>query len=287
MTKETMPVTLRELLGCGTRLGITHVEETPGIFQSVRRVLIAPRRGEAGTLEPPLPQTVVIVPPAAPCGGRDDGRGWRLSPFFCPEIAGVAVSEMQHMPDYLRRFSKATGMPVFASRFDASLLNSRLVGLIREKSERAATVHGVLVEFSGMGILIMGASGIGKTACGLDLITRGGRWIADDAVVLQGRGDILYGRGHERTRQFIAVRGRGLIRAESLLGAENLREETRVGVIIRFAAETEQRRLLAEGLNPPVCDIVGVTLPSRCLAAGGCPSRMAGQVTEVVREILA
>ncbi|MHB9097655.1 MAG: hypothetical protein ACYC5X_07520 [Syntrophales bacterium] len=283
-----MPVTLGELLVCGARLGITHVSEASGIFHSVLRVLISHRRGETGAMQQLLlPHTIMIVPPDAPYGGGDAGQRWSPSPFSRRNIACVVVSEMQHIPDDFMRFSEATGMPVFASRYDASLLKSRLVGLIREKSERAVTVHGVLVEVSGLGVLILGASGIGKTACGLDLIARGGRWIADDAVVLEGRGDILYGRGHERTRTFIAVRGSGLIRAELLLGAESLRDETRVGVIIRFVGDAEKKRVIAGGWNRPVCEIVGVPLPCRCLADGGGPSRMAGQVTEVVRELLA
>lgn len=287
MSKEIMPVTLRELLACGTRLGITHVSETPGILQSVSRVLISHGQADAETPEPLLPQTIMIVPPAAPGGGGDAGRSWFLSPPSCRNIACVALSETHRMPDCLRRFSEATGMPVFASRYDASLLQSRLVGLIREKGERVVTLHGVLVEVSGVGVLIMGASGIGKTACGLGLVSRGARWIADDAVVLEGRGDMLYGRGHERTRPFISVRGRGVVRADLLLGAEALREETRVGVIIRFVGDAGQRRVPAGDRRRSVCRIVGVTLPCRCLADGGNPSRMAGRVTEAVRELIA
>ncbi len=282
-----MPVTLGELLACGTRLGITHALEGPGVFHSVRRVHISPRQADAGTLEPLLPQTIMIVPPGAPRGGGDAGRSWCLPPVSCRNIACVALSEMQHMPEDFLRFSEATGMSVFASRYDASLLHSRLVGLIREKSERVVTVHGVLVEVSGVGVLITGASGIGKTACGLDLIARGGRWIADDAVVLEGRGDLLYGRGHERTRPFIAVRGRGLLRADLLLGAEALREETRVGVNIRLVGDAGEGRVIAGGPRRSVCEIVGVALPCRCIAERGGPSRMAGQVAEVVRGLLA
>ncbi len=99
-------------------------------------------------------------------------------------------------------------------------------------------LHGVLIRLSGQGVLITGDSGIGKTACGLELVNRGGCWIADDAVILEGRGDLLYGRGHHRTRKWIAVRDRGILDARDLLGAEAVRDETRVNVIIRFVRDS-------------------------------------------------
>ena len=102
-------------------------------------------------------------------------------------------------------------------------------------------VHGVLVRLSGQGVLMTGDSGIGKTECGLELVNRGSKWIADDAVILERRGDLLYGRGHRRTRRLIAVRGRGILDVHELLGTGAIREETRVDVIIRFVRQTDRK----------------------------------------------
>ena len=145
--------------------------------------------------------------------------------------------------------------------------------------------HGVLVKVSDVGVLLMGESGVGKTACGLELALRGALWVADDAVVIQRRGDYLYGRGHERTEGMIAVRGRGILRAEKLLGTGTLRRETQVDLVIRFlrdsaagASKTSMPRSAHEFL--------GISLPAQNVADAGDPHRMARQVTDTVKALL-
>jgi HPr kinase/phosphorylase len=142
--------------------------------------------------------------------------------------------------------------------------------------------HGVLIQLSGQGILITGDSGIGKTACGLELAGRGGYWIADDAVILEGRGNHLYGRGHRRTRKWVAVRGRGILDARDLLGAETIRGETRVDVMIRFVRGSGKEGTVREEENSSMLDIVGVSLLCRRLEAGDGPQRMSDQVMNAI-----
>jgi serine kinase of HPr protein (carbohydrate metabolism regulator) len=158
--------------------------------------------------------------------------------------------------------------------------------LCREKAGRGIVVHGVLVQMSGIGLLITGDSGIGKTACGLDLVARGGLWIADDAVVLERRGGALYGRGHERTKRLIAVRGRGILEARSLLGTGALCDQTQVHVVIQFV-----RYFCREGEDPgserrSFLEIAGVPISCRRVAAGGGSRRMADEVIRFVNECL-
>jgi HPr kinase/phosphorylase len=171
--------------------------------------------------------------------------------------------------------------PVLASRCDHSLIHSRLIGLLREMRERRVMVHGVLVRVLGRGVLLMGESGIGKTASGLSLMHSGNRWVADDAVVLEGRGDVLYGRGHQRTRDWIAVRGRGILRAEELLGAESLLGETPVDVIIRLirAAGTDE-----EAGKNLFRKFAGVSIPCRDFVVDADPGRTADRLLHCLRD---
>ena len=236
MNADTMtPVNVKEVMACRERLGITHLWDLPGVSGSISRVCIRPR--EEG-IRTPFPRTVMIFPPISSDGRISAADVRRLSPLSRRNISCAAFSEAGELPDDIRRFSETQRIPVFTSCYDASLLKSRLIGLLREKGGRQIMLHGVLIQLSGQGILITGDSGIGKTACSLELVNRGGCWIADDAVILEGRGDLLYGRGHHRTRKWIAVRGRGILDARDLLGAEAVREETRVDVIIRFVRDS-------------------------------------------------
>jgi len=157
----------------------------------------------------------------------------------------------------------------------------------RAKTGRTIVVHGVLVQASGLGVLIMGDSGIGKTACGLDLVARGSLWIADDAVVLERRGDALYGRGHERTKKLIAVRDRGILEARSLLRAETLLEETQVHLIIQFVRHSSEQGMVRGGESRSFLEIAGIPLSCRRVAAGDGSARMADEVIGFVNQCLA
>lgn len=162
--------------------------------------------------------------------------------------------------------------------------------MCRAESGRAIVVHGVLVQVSGLGVLLMGDSGIGKTGCGLDLVARGSLWIADDAVVLEKRGDALYGRGHGRTKKLIAVRGLDIIEARSLLGAESLLEETRVHLIIQFIRQfirnIPEQGPIRGGESGSFLEIAGISLFYRRAAASGGSALMADRVTLFVNQCL-
>jgi len=158
--------------------------------------------------------------------------------------------------------------------------------IYREKGGRRIVVHGVLVQASGLGVLIMGDSGIGKTACGLDLTARGGLWIADDAVVLERRGDALYGRGHEKTKKWIAVRGRGILEARALLRSEALLDETQVHLIIQFIRYSPEQGVVRGGESRSFLEIAGIPLSCWRVAAGGGSRQMADEVIRFVNQCL-
>lgn len=158
-------------------------------------------------------------------------------------------------------------------------------GAPRSAAQRVM-VHGVLVAASGIGVLITGDSGVGKTACGLEVVARGGFWIADDAVVLEERGGLLYGRGHERTRDMIAVRGRGILDARSLLGASALCGETQVHAVMQFVRHAGRPGTEPGGEGGSTTVIEGVPLICRRAAAGASPREMADDLLRLVGECL-
>jgi hypothetical protein len=273
------PVNLKALLACRERLGITQVIEPPGVVTYTGEVLSYPGREEG---RPALsPRTIVILPPEVRVASGSESSGGANSPFPFPypAISCAALSEAPRLTERIRQYSERTRTPVFSSRYDAALLHSRLIALLGELGERRVVVHGVLVQVGGVGVLITGESGIGKTACGVELVNRGALWVADDVVVLQGRGTSLYGSGHRRVRNWIALRGRGLLRAETLLGKKALLAETRVDCVIRLgrsgcetveSARNRWDRRIAE-------------VPLTCWSvAADDPHRTAGRVIEIV-----
>lgn len=272
------PVTVKEILTYGERLGITGIVEPPGARGFVRYLLRYAGR-ESGHGMAPLPHSLLILPPPAAAGDYENGWNRPAPPSLFRNVSCMALAA-QGITVFLRQFSERTETPIFSSCYDDSLLHSRLTGLLRERGERRITVHGVLVRVWGLGVLLLGESGIGKTACGLALMANGHRWVADDAVVLEGRGDAVYGRGHRRTGGRIAVRGRGVLRAADLLGTGCLLQETRVDVLVRLVRGSEKN---AVQKGDSFQEMVGVSLPCRDLAADIDPRRMAERVTGYVR----
>jgi HPr kinase/phosphorylase len=132
-----------------------------------------------------------------------------------------------------------------------------------EESASETTLHGVLVDVYGIGVLILGESGTGKSECALDLVTRGHRLVADDVVeVIRESDGILIGRGPSRIRHHMEIRGLGIINIRDLFGVAAIRYRKRIELVILLEAwrpEEEYDRLGVEEQSYP---ILGVPIPT-------------------------
>jgi HPr kinase/phosphorylase len=130
--------------------------------------------------------------------------------------------------------------------------------------ERASetTLHGVLVDVYGIGVLLLGESGTGKSECALDLVTRGHRLVADDVVEVARESDqIVMGRGPTRIRHHMEIRGLGIINIRDLFGVAAIRYRKRIELVVlleAWRAEDEYDRL---GLEEQTYPILGIPIP--------------------------
>lgn len=275
------PVTAREVLAC-QRLGIVETQQPSGAKRPVRGIVLLPAESTWKDLSFSPIQMIVIFPPGFPIGfGKDTCHG-PASASFLQNISCAALCESPGIPDFFRR-TGAKRIPVFASTYDAVLLKSRLTGLLRECGEKKIMVHGVLVEVCGLGVLLTGESGIGKTSCGLEITAWGHRWVADDAVVLERREGSLFGRGHERTRNLIATRSGGILRVEALMKPESVAEETQVNVVVQLVRDFGESAESHGDRRRSVKEIMGVSLPCYQVRAGNKPRMVAEEVVGLVR----
>ncbi len=124
------------------------------------------------------------------------------------------------------------------------------------------SVHGVLVDVYGIGVLLLGESGTGKSECALDLVTRGHRLVADDVVELVRESDrIIMGRGPTRIRHHMEIRGLGVINIRDLFGVAAIRYRKRIELVVQlepWRPENEYDRL---GLEEQTYPILGVEVP--------------------------
>ena len=140
------------------------------------------------------------------------------------------------------------------------------------------TLHGSLLDVHGIGTLLLGPSGIGKTECALELLTRGHRLVADDVVNLRTTSDgRLIGSAPERIRHFMGIRGVGIVSVPDLFGPGAVREEMPIDLVCRLVKWREGVEYERVGLERPMEEIAGVALPSLTL-----PARPGGSMATVV-----
>ena len=127
----------------------------------------------------------------------------------------------------------------------------------------AFTVHGVLLQVCGAGVLLTGASGVGKSELALELLTRGHRLVADDAPTLEARNGRLWGRCPELLEGLLEVRGLGVLSVRALLGEEAVVAEVPVDLVVHLEPEDGAPMASLPRLHPvqDEVELLGLTLP--------------------------
>jgi HPr kinase/phosphorylase len=125
-----------------------------------------------------------------------------------------------------------------------------------------ASLHGVLVDVSGIGVLLLGESGTGKSECALDLVTRGHRLVADDVVEIWREEPLgVIGRGPARIRHHMEIRGLGIINVRHLFGVAAVRERKRIELVIQLEAWRPDEEYERLGLVDRMHALLGVEIP--------------------------
>src|SRR5687767_15217437 len=169
--------------------------------------------------------------------------GWQ------PPAELIEASELYHVP--LLRTAVATPMAI--AKIGALLENALAVRVV---------VHGVLMDILSLGVLITGDSGIGKSECALDLVVRGHRLVADDAVEVRRRGETdLIGTCPELTRHHMEVRGLGVINIRDLFGVASTRMSKRMELVVQLERWDPAREYDRLGLEENAYELFGVRIP--------------------------
>jgi HPr kinase/phosphorylase len=154
--------------------------------------------------------------------------------------------------------------PILQTDLSSAEFSSRLLRVLSDVFAPRETVHGVLMEVFGLGMLIQGPSGVGKSECALALIERGHRLVADDVVEIRCvSGNVLLGKGtNPVTSHHMEIRGLGIINITHLFGVGAVRDEKRVQMIVRLEEWDPKRNYDRVGGETGTTEIMGVRLPN-------------------------
>jgi HPr kinase/phosphorylase len=153
-------------------------------------------------------------------------------------------------------------VPVLRTQVPTPNAIAKLTAILEDSFTVRELIHGVLIDILGLGVLIVGESGIGKSECALDLIVRGHRLVADDTVEVRKRAEtILLGSCPELTRHHMEIRGLGVINIQDLFGIAATRHSKRVELVVRLERWEPSRDYERLGLAEAHDDILGIPLP--------------------------
>jgi len=177
-------------------------------------------------------------------------------------VACFVITGRASVLDEIVDLCEEHGTPLFRTSLISSEFIDRITLYLDRHLAQRTTVHGVLMDVYGIGVLITGDSGVGKSECALDLVVRGHRLVSDDVVeIRRRRGDILLGQGPELIKHHMELRGLGVINIEHLFGAASIRARKRIELVVHLEKWAESGRYERLGLDEEVKEIMGLELP--------------------------
>ena len=187
-----------------------------------------------------------------------DERAEKIEKLMSQHIPALIVTRgLQIFPEMIELAEKYN-VPLLRSESGTSAFMSALIAYLNVQLAPRRTRHGVLVEVYGEGILILGESGVGKSETAIELVKRGHRLVADDAVEIKRVSDkTLVGSSPEIIRHFVELRGIGIIDVKTLYGVQSVEESQSISLIIKLEEWDREREYDRLGLEEQYEEILG------------------------------
>ena len=185
-----------------------------------------------------------------------------LRKMFQPETPVLIIARDLEVPEEMLRAAEEKQIAILSSRVPTSRLSGELSSYLDSLLAERTSVHGVLMDIYGMGVLIQGDSGIGKSETGLELVKRGHRLVADDRVDVFARDEMtLWGEPAEILRHMLEIRGVGIIDVMSHYGASAVKDSSQVQIAVYLENYTKEQTYDRLGNNAEEIEFCGVTIP--------------------------
>ncbi len=192
-----------------------------------------------------------------------------LKTYFSYYMPALVYTHWHEPPAMLLKFAREKNVPVFRTQHTTNRFIQLYSDYLDKKTAPKTTMHGVLVEVFGVGILLIGKSGVGKSETALELVERGHRLVADDIVeIICLGGQRLYGYVSDVIEHHMEIRGLGIINIKDLFGAGSVRKSKRIDMVVQIEDWQKDHEYDRLGLDNPTYEILGVqvslmTIPVR------------------------
>lgn len=195
-------------------------------------------------------------------------------------IACFIVTKGLRPPQLLLDLADRNGIPVLATPHQSSTFISLITKFLEEGLLPNTHLHGVLMDVLGVGVLLTGKSGIGKSECALDLVIRGHRLVADDMVFIKKKMPaVLVGQSEESIQYLMEIRGLGIINIKDLYGVSSIRDKKIIDIMLELVDWDEQHEYDRLGIDDRTTTILGIEIPHITLPVR--PGRNLGSIIEV------
>jgi HPr kinase/phosphorylase len=187
-------------------------------------------------------------------------EGERISRMdrLCTDVTpAIIVTRGLNVPVELIEASERESVPVLRANMKTTRFSSRLTNFLESKLAPTTAVHGVLVDIYGVGVLITGKSGVGKSETALELVKRGHRLVADDCVEIRQEDlDTLVGNSPELIEHLLEIRGLGIINVMTLFGAGAVRSNKKISLVINLEIWDAKKQYDRLGLDEEKMKII-------------------------------
>ena len=203
-----------------------------------------------------------------------------LDKFFASKPAGVIYTSDLEVGDEIIELAEKYEIPLLRTSSRTSEFMAALIAYLNVELGPRITRHGVLIEVYGEGILLLGESGVGKSETAIELVKRGHRLIADDAVEIKRvSATTLVGQAPEIIRHYVELRGIGIVDVRRLFGMGSVKLTEKIDLVINLENWQDGKMYDRLGLDEQFMDILGIKVPMIVLPV--CPGRNLSVVIEV------
>ncbi len=213
--------------------------------------------------------------------GLDAEEGEKIVAELCSrDVACFVVTRGLKVPGYLLTETESRQIPLLRTRLVTSRFIERVTHFLEETLAPTDTVHGVLMAIMGVGVLIIGRSGIGKSENALDLVMRGHRLVSDDVVEAKKTGAFdLMGQAPEMLRNLLEIRGIGIVDIRQLFGVSAVRQKHRIDLVVELQDWDNSVEYERVGLQEEKYRLLGIDLPLMRIPIS--PGRNASAIIEL------